>query len=119
MDVLEPGMEMVGGAAGRGLAGVGSTSGSVLAREPVSEADCLIDDGVGATSPVGGRVGFCIGWVTAVDHEGTLPCDTAGPILSEAFSGIVAAVPEFGRESSVESGFNGRGGNVTRNVSRF
>jgi len=42
MEVLEPVSELVGGAAGRGLSGVGRTSGSVLAREPVSEADCLI-----------------------------------------------------------------------------
>jgi hypothetical protein len=119
MEVLEPGIEMVGGAEGRGLSGVGRTSGSVLAREPVSEADCLSDDGVGATSPVGGRAGFCIGCVTAVDHDGMAPCDTPVPSLSDALSGIVAAVPEFARASKVESGFSGRGGKVTRKVSRF
>lgn len=86
----------------------------------MSEDDCLIDDGVGATSPVGGRAGFN-GRVTAVDQEGRLAllCGTGKPGLSEAFSGIVAAMPGLGRESSVESGFSGRGGNVTRNVSRF
>lgn len=70
-DVLEP-SEVAIGATRRWLAGLGNTNGSVLAREPVSEDDCLIDDGVGATSPVGGRAGF-IGCVTAVDQEGMPP----------------------------------------------
>jgi hypothetical protein len=119
MVVFEEDEDVREGARERGLAGVGSTSGSVFAREPVSEADCLICEGVGATRPVGGRAGFCIGWVTAVDHEGVTPWDTAGPIRSDDFSGIVAAVPELGRESWVESGLSGRGGSVTRSVSRF
>jgi hypothetical protein len=119
MAVFEADDDVSEGARERGLAAVGSTSGSVFAREPVSEADCLICDGVGATRPVGGRAGFCIGWVTAVDHAGVTPCDTGAPIRSDDFSGIVAAVPEFGRESWVESGLSGRGGSVTRNVSRF
>jgi hypothetical protein len=97
MEVLEPVSELVGGAAGRGLSGVGSTSGSVFAREPVSEADCLSCERAGETRPVGGRVGFCIGCVTAVDHVGVTPCDTPGFSLSDAFSGMVAAVPELAR----------------------
>jgi len=121
-DVLEPGSEpLIGGVAGRTLAGVGRTSGSVFAREPVSEPDCLICDGAGPTRPVGGRVGFCIGWVTAVDQVGgggVLPV-AVGDILSDDFIGIVAALPDETRESWVESGFSGRGGSVTRNVSRF
>ncbi len=121
-DVLEPGSDpLIGGVAGRALAGVGSTSGSVLAREPVSEPDCLICDGAGPTRPVGGRAGFCIGWVTAVDQVGgggVLPV-AVGDILSDDFIGIVAALPDETRESWVESGFSGRGGSETRKVSRF
>lgn len=121
-DVFEPGSEPLnGGVAGRGLIGVGSTSGWVFARVPVSDPDCLICDGAGPTRPVGGRAGFCIGWVTAVDQVGAggVLGVAVGVILSDDFIGIVAAVPDETRESWVESGFSGRGGNVTRNVSRF
>jgi hypothetical protein len=70
-EVFDPGSEpLSGGVAGRALAGVGRTSGWVFARVPESDPDCLICDGAGPTSPVGGRVGFPIGWVTAVDHVG-------------------------------------------------
>jgi hypothetical protein len=63
---------LTGGAAGRGLTGVGRTSGSVLARdvEPLSVADCFNCGWMGETSPVGGRIVFCIGCVTAVDQAG-------------------------------------------------
>jgi hypothetical protein len=78
--VFEPGR--VGGADGRGLAGVGRTSGSVLARDPVSDDDWVSWDGAGPTRPVGGRPGFCIGWVTAVDHGGvTVPVPAGAPGL--------------------------------------
>jgi hypothetical protein len=40
---------------------MGTGSGSVFAREPVSEADCVRGEGEGPTRPVGGRVGLCIG----------------------------------------------------------
>ena len=120
-DVFDAATEPVtGGATGRGTGVDGSTSGSVLAREPVNDADCLSCDGVGPTKPVGGRVGFCIGCVTAVDQAGGLPA--VGPLgrsWSDDFIGIVAAVPAFARDNCVESGFRGRGGRVTRNVSRF
>jgi hypothetical protein len=92
-----------------------------LARdEPSSEADCFIEDVPdGDTRPVGGRVAFCIGWVTAVDHDGMF-CEPTGPTFPEDFIGIVAAVGLVGRGPNwVESGFRGRGGKVTRNVSRF
>jgi hypothetical protein len=101
--------------------GAGTESGSVFAREPVSEADCFSCDGAGPTRPVGGRVGRCIGWVTAVDQGGGLPPPevSAALIRSEPFIGIVAAVPGLARDKLVESGLSGRGGNVTRRVSRF
>jgi len=121
-EVLEPGSEpLIGGVAGRALAGVGRTSGWVFARVPVSDPDCLSCDGAGPTSPVGGRVGFCIGWVTAVDQVGGggVVGEPVGVILSDDFIGIVAALPDETRESWVESGFSGRGGSVTRKVSRF
>jgi hypothetical protein len=100
-----------------GMAG-GTESGSVFAREPVSDADCFNCDGAGPTNPVGGRVARCIGCVTAVDQGGGLP-PVAGFSRSEPFIGIVAAVPELARDNWVESGFSGRGGKVTRRVSRF
>jgi hypothetical protein len=121
-EVFDPGSEpLSGGVAGRTLAGVGRTSGCVFARVPVSDPDCLICDGAGPTRPVGGRVGFCIGWVTAVDHVGGggVVGEAVGVILSDDFIGIVAALPDDTRESWVESGFSGRGGSVTRKVSRF
>ncbi len=121
-EVFEPGIAVAAGGEGRrGAAGVGRTSGSVFAREPVSEADCFSCDGAGPTRPVGGRVGFCIGCVTAVDHAGgfVAPGVGVGAILSDPFIGMVAAVPELARDNWVESGFSGRGGRETRNVSRF
>jgi hypothetical protein len=59
-----------------------------------------------------------------VDHAGGLVGPGAGDagvglIRSEPFIGMVAAVPELARDNWVESGFSGRGGNVTRKVSRF
>jgi hypothetical protein len=109
-----------GGAAGRGLSGVGRTRGSVLAREvePLREAECF--NGVGETRPVGGRIVFCMGWVTAVDQAGGMFCDPAGVSLFDVRIGSVAAVGLGGRgPSCMESGFSGRGGKVTRNVSRL
>ncbi len=112
---------LTGGAAGRGDCGVGRTSGSVLAREvePVREADCLSCVCVGETRPVGGRIVFCIGCVTAVDQAGgILPEPEGVETVPELLIGNVAA-PEPGRGPIwVESGFSGRGGSVTRSVSR-
>jgi hypothetical protein len=59
-----------------------------------------------------------------VDHAGGLVGPGAGDagvglIRSEPFIGMVAAVPELARDNWVESGFSGRGGKVTRKVSRF
>jgi hypothetical protein len=84
--------------------GVGTSSGSVFAREPVSEADCLSCEGAGPTRPVGGRVGLFIGWVTAVDQAGGVVGPGAGDagvglIRSDPFIGIVAAVPELARDN--------------------
>jgi hypothetical protein len=110
-----------GGAGGRGISGLGRTSGSVLGRVvvPVSEADCFIWAPPEEICPVAGRV-FCIGWVIAVDHAGGMFCEPVGLVASDAFIGNVAAVGLGGRGPIwEESGFSGRGGKLTRNVSRF
>ncbi len=112
---------LTGGAAGRGVAGVGRTTGSVLAREvePVSVADFFSCGWMGETRPVGGRIVFCIGWVTAVDQAGGIFCEPAELSWLEVLIGSVAEEPSGRGPSCVESGLSGRGGRVTRKVSRL
>ena len=107
---------LIGGAGGRGFSGVGRMRGSVLARDPVSEVDCFSCEATGETRPVGGRSGFCIGWVTAVEKL----CEEVGLINPEPCIATVAAEAELGLGASCpDSALSGRGGSVTRRVSRL
>jgi hypothetical protein len=68
----------------------------------------------------GVRVMLGIGLVTAVDHEGGRVWTGAGTRFGEVLIGSVVAAETLGRGVTwLETGFSGRGGKLTRKVSRF
>ncbi len=72
------------------------------------------------TAVVGGRVTLGIGLVTAVDHAGGTFCAGAGVRLVPGLIASVEAAEMFGRGVIlVEAGLRGRGGRLTRRVSRL